>query len=120
MLQDTAVMSPVLSHLVTALNSLLQPCPSVKVHLSFLLLHSDHHCGVGASQPLRIHLSGAMGRAAGSAVLSYLLGGADDGVGQHHGLADSCSGTLCLWPGHGQPAFGQTQRTEREEAERTR
>lgn len=41
-----------------------------------LLLCPDHHCGVGASQPVRIYLPGAMGRAAGSAVLSYLLGGA--------------------------------------------
>ncbi len=60
-----------------------------------------------------------MGRAAGSAVLSYLLGGAGDRVGQHHGLADGCAGSLRLWPGHGQPASGQAQRTEGEEAERT-
>ncbi len=72
-------------------------------------LHADHHRGVGASQPVRIYLPGAMGRAAGSAVLSYLLGGAGDRVGQHHGLTDGCAGTLRLWSGHGQPASGQTQ-----------
>lgn len=87
--------------------------------MSFLLLHPDHHCGVGTSQPVRIYLPGALGWAAGSAVLSYLLGGAGDRMGQHHGLAYGCAGTLRLWPGHGQPASGQTQWTEGEEAERT-
>lgn len=87
--------------------------------MSSLRLHSDHHCGMGTSQPVRVYLPGAMGRAAGSAVLSYLLGGAGDRVGQHHGLADGCAGTHRLRPGHGQPASGQTQRTEGEEAERT-
>lgn len=74
---------------------------------------------MGASQPVCIYLPGAMGRAAGSAVLSHLLGGAGNRVGQHHGLVDGCAGTLRLWPRHGQPAPGQTQRTEGEKAERT-
>lgn len=91
-------------------------CEITSAHL---VLHSDHHCGVGASQPVRIYLPGAVGRAAGSAVLSYLLGGAGDGVGQHHGFTNSCPGTLRLWAGHGQPASGQTQRAEGKEAERT-
>lgn len=64
---------------------------------------------MGASKPQRVHLSGAVGRAAGGALLSYLLGGADHRVGQHHGLADSRAGALRLWFGHGQPAFGQTK-----------
>lgn len=84
-----------------------------------LILLSDHHCGMGASQPVRVYLPGAMGRAAGSAVLSYLLGGTGDRVGQHYGFTNSCAGTFGLWPGHGQPASGQTQRTEGKEAERT-
>lgn len=103
------------SHLIRGWDSEL----SVHANTSLLVSHSDHHRGVGASQPVRVYLPGAVGRAAGSAVLSHLLGGAGDRVGQHHGLADGCAGALRLRPGHGQPASGQTQRAEGEEAERT-
>ena len=75
---------------------------------------------MGASQLVRICVPGAMGRAAGSAVLSYLLGGAGDRVGQYHGLPNSCAGSLSLWPGHGKPTSGQAQRAKGKEAERTR
>lgn len=90
-----------------------------QIAFAYFILHSDHHCGVGARQPVCFHLPGAMGRTAGSAVLSYLLGGAGDRVGQHHGFTNSCPGTLSLWSGHGQPASRQTQRTEGKEAEGT-
>lgn len=83
------------------------------------MINSDHHCGVGSSKPQRFYLSGAVGRAPGSTVVSYLLGGAGGGVGQHYGISDGCAGALRLWPGHGQLAFRQTQRTEGEEAART-
>lgn len=83
-------------------------------------LYSDHHCSMGARQPMCIYFPGAMGRAAGSVVLSHLLGRAGGGMGQHHGLSNNCAGTKCLWSGYEQPPSGQTQRTEGEKAERTR
>lgn len=79
------------------------------MHFSLSPLHSDYHCSVGASQPVCIYCPGAMGRAAGSLVLSYLLGRAGDRMGQHHGLSNNCAGTHCLWSGYGQPASGQAQ-----------
>lgn len=67
----------------------------------------DHHCGVGASQSQCVHLSRAVGRAAGGAVLSQPLGGAGDRVGQHHGLPDRRAGPLRLRPGPKQPPTRQ-------------
>ena len=80
----------------------------------------DHHRGVGASQPVRVHLAGAVGRAAGRAVLPHGLGRAGGRVGGHHGLPDGRAGAVRLRPGHGRPAAGQAERAEGEEAERAR
>lgn len=85
-------------------------------HLSFFSQPPDHHRRLDQSQPVRVHLPEPVGRAAGGALLADLLGGAGDGVGRHHGLAHGRAGALRLRPGHVQPAAGQTQRAEGDEA----
>lgn len=92
----------------------------VCIHTFLLTTPPDHHRRLDQSQPVRVHLPESVGRAAGSAVLSDLLGGAGDRVGRHHGLPDGRAGALGVRPRHGEPAPGQAQRAEGDEAEATR